>query len=410
MCALCFCLCVANTSETQKKVAFCTPLHTIAFMDIKIGKSGNPRCPFEVRWLDAGKTKRKRFKSKGDAVLFLAALQKDKFLPVDYKMTPDERIIFKQIKDTCAEVGLPLAEICPLLRKNAHLWAVPGCEWSVAYRAFLNDLYKRGARPSTVDFYEDKCGRFFRRVKPSNILDITLPIVEEYLANYPSPEHTKRAMRPFFNFCIGKKWIAKNPFVQAKIPRILKESAPISFLSIDETFVFLSTIPPKWQPIGALLLFAGCRPFEVISQKGAPVMHVGDIDFVARKIAIRPETSKVRRLRILTHLPENLWAWLEPIRGRAPDSLIAPGSYDVWRKVKINTGLNLPKDVFRHSFASYAYHYIGAERAVEILGHVGGFAVFAKFYKALSNVETSAKYFNIYPDAKSKPLLADCQV
>ena len=59
-----------NTSNAQKNIAFCTLLHTIAGMVIKIGKSGNPHCPFEVRWSEAGKLCRKRFKAKGDAALF----------------------------------------------------------------------------------------------------------------------------------------------------------------------------------------------------------------------------------------------------------------------------------------------------------------------------------------------------
>lgn len=62
-------------------------------------------------------------------------------------------------------------------------------------------------------------------------------------------------------------------------------------------------------------------------------------------------------------------------------------------------GVDLPHDVLRHSFASYGYHYLGAEKTVEILGHVGGFGVFAKHYKGLATPAQAKRYFEIAPKA-----------
>lgn len=372
-------------------------MHTIAAMDISIGKSGNPRCPFEVRWLDAGKLRRKRFKAKGDAALFAADLQKEQFLPTDYKMGPDERVIFKSIKDTCAQVGLPLADVCPILRQYAATRAVCGCEWVKAFAAYLDDLYKRGARPASIVFFKGQIDLFYRRVQPTDIKDIDVAGAERYLAAIASPGHAKRALRAFYNFCITQKWVATNPFATAKIPKMLKEIAQPAVLSVADAARFLEALPAQWQPVAAIMAFAGVRPAEIISMDGSPILKIDDVDFSARKITIRAEVSKVRRARILTDLPANLWVWLEPLKNRPPKQTVAPASYEVWRRAKATSGVELPKDVLRHSFASYGYHYLGAERTVEILGHVGGFGVFAKHYKGLADAASAEKYFAIMP-------------
>lgn len=366
-------------------------------MVIKIGKSGNPRCPFEVRWSEAGKLRRKRFKSKGDAALFAAEMQKELFLPADYQLTPDERVIFKSIKDVCAQLRLPLAEICPLLRQYAPARAAGGCEWSTAYNAYIQDLYKRGARNASVRFYKSQIGLFQRRENPADIADITPTRAEHYLALIQSPEHAKRALRAFYAFCVGQKWVVVNPFANAKTPRSLKEHKNADILTVAQTRQLLDSLPEQWRPVAAIMAFAGVRPAEIISIDGAPIIKIADVDFAGRKITVPAEVSKVRRARVLTDLPDNLWAWLEPLKNRPTAHTVAPASYDVWRRAKAQSGVELPKDVLRHSFASYGYHYLGAEHTVEILGHVGGFGVFAKHYKGLANADDAKKYFTILP-------------
>lgn len=368
---------------------------------ISIGKSGLHKCPFEVRWTFGGERKRKRFKSRGDAEFFAENLREEEVLPDAYRFAPDERSVFASIKALCGRAGVPLADALDFVRAGIGSKAVAGCPWADAEQAFIADTERRGARAQTLKFYRSRLGLFAARENVQNIAEVDAERAERYLAGILSPEHAKRALRAFFNFCKGQKWIAANPFELAKTPRRLKEFAAPSILSVADTERLLSAVPAKWEPAVALMAFAGVRPNELASLDGAEVVRVGDIDFAARKITIRAEVSKVRRVRILTGLPDNLWAWIEPLRGLPAEDSVAPASYDVWRRVKRNSGVKLPKDVLRHSFASYAYHNIGAERAVEILGHIGGFAVFAKHYKGLSDADTSAKYFEVFPPKKA---------
>ena len=65
---------------------------------IKIGKSGNTKCPVEVRWQTDGKLYRKRFKSRGNAEFFAETLREEEVLPDAYRFAPDERSVFASIK------------------------------------------------------------------------------------------------------------------------------------------------------------------------------------------------------------------------------------------------------------------------------------------------------------------------
>ena len=364
---------------------------------ISIGKSGLCKCPFEVRWNFGGERKRKRFKSRGDAEVFAETLREESILPDAYRFSPDERSVFATIKAVCKRAGVPLTDALDFVRAGISSKAVAGCPWADAEQAFIADAERRGARAQTLKFYRSRLGLFAARENVQNIAEVGVERAEKYLAGILSPDHAKRALRAFFNFCKTQKWVAVNPFELAKTPRRLKEFAAPSILSVADTERLMSAVPPKWTPAVAIMAFAGVRPNELASLDGAEVVRVGDIDFAARKITIRAEVSKVRRVRILTGLPDNLWAWIEPLRGLSSEEKVVPASYDVWRRVKRNSGVKLPKDVLRHSFASYAYHHIGAERAVEILGHIGGFGVFAKHYKGLATPDEAEQYFSILP-------------
>ncbi len=230
-----------------------------------------------------------------------------------------------------------------------------------------------------------------------DVKDITQKTAKEYLDQIKSPEHAKRALRPFFNFCIGKGWVTSNPFVSIKTPRILREKVHPSIITPDECRKLLKAIPTEWQPAFALMAFVGLRPGEVVSSEHEPVIKIGDIDFNAKKITVPATVSKTRMTRVIIEPPDNIWKWIEPLKSHNKSEDIAPASYDVYRRVKRNSGVNISKDALRHSFASYGYHFLGAEKTVEILGHVGGFGVFAKHYKGLASPEDSKKYFKISP-------------
>lgn len=66
------------------------------------------------------------------------------------------------------------------------------------------------------------------------------------------------------------------------------------------------------------------------------------------------------------NLPDNLWQWIKPLKRKNKNENICfsniDANYSIRKKLSA-TG----KDIFRHSFGSYAYHFLGAEKAIEII-------------------------------------------
>lgn len=368
----------------------------------RLGQSGNKRCPFEVRWNEKGKLCRKRFAKRGDALAFARKFYDEGILPQELKFDMSERLIFAQIKTYCQDNDLPLAAVIDALKAYQNKPKCAGKDWQAATFAYFEDLERRGARQLSIDFYKSRLQTFENRETPKDVAEITTERAEKYLAGILSPEHAKRALRAFYSFCVDKKWVAENPFAIAKTPKVLREKEPPSVLSVKDAQALFNKLPAVWLPAVALMAFAGIRPAEAVSVDGLPAVKVGNIDFANKKITIPPEVSKVRQTRILDGLPANLWAWLAPLDGLPAEKGVAPASYAAWRKVKAKYALKLKKDVLRHSFASYGFHALGAEKTVEILGHVGGFGVFAKYYKGLATDSDAKAYFSILPKSLQK--------
>lgn len=361
---------------------------------MKITSSGNPRAPFEVSFIDGGKRKKKRFVSKLDAKAFLETIKSEKNAPEELKFSVDERISFFKIKDICQKANITLDSAVEVLRKYAPQASIIPIAFKNAIKAFLNDCNARGARTITIEGYLSKLNRFANAFN-GNVCDVNFETAQNYLNSIKSPEHAKRVLRAFFNFCIKNKWAMTNPFAEAQTPRILREKAHPSIITPDDCRKLLNAVPVDWQPAFALMAFAGLRPGEVVSPEQEPVIKIANIDFKNKRITVPAEVAKTRMIRVLTDLPANIWTWLAPLQKLPKDNNVAPASYEVCRRVKRDSGVPIPKDALRHSFASYGYHFLGAEKTVEMLGHIGGFGVFAKHYKGLATPDDAKLYFAI---------------
>lgn len=354
-------------------------------------------------WREDGSRAAKFFENEGDALIFQAQRNQsdESGLPDNLMFSVDERILFAQIRSECAQNSASLEDALSCLKKHlkqfVSIESAPGLDWAQAVQMFLDDFSRRGARPSSLKFYKSLLKLFFDAESPKNVKEISPKRAEKYLESCKSPAHAKRTLRAFFNFLTEKGFVSQNPFKDCKLPRRLKEFKNPEILTVYQTEKFLKSLPKDWQPAAAIMAFAGVRPSEIVSPDCDPVLKISNIDFKSRRISVPAEVSKTRRLRILAQLPANLWRWVEPLRKISINQNVAPQSYNVWRKVKDSTGVELPKDVLRHSFASYGYHFLGAEHTVEILGHVGGFGVFAKHYKGLATPAEAKRYFKIEP-------------
>lgn len=353
-------------------------------------------------WREDGSRAAKFFASQGDALIFQSKLNEAKkdSLPDNLDASVDDRIILAQIKSECKRLNADLNDALSCIKEHLADFLnsnkIAGHDWDSAANLYLTECAKRGARPSTIRGYKFHVFKLKNHFKISDVKGINKSIAEEYLLFIKYPVHALRALRPFFEFCKEKKWIYSNPFIDAKIPRILREKSHPSIITPDECRKLLNAVPVDWQPAFALMAFAGLRPGEVAALKGEPVIKIANIDFKNKRITVPAKVAKTRITRVLTDLPANIWTWLAPLQKLSKDDNVAPASYDVFHRVKRDSGISIPKDALRHSFASYGYHFLGAEKTVEMLGHIGGFGVFAKHYKGLATPDDAKLYFSIY--------------
>lgn len=365
---------------------------------VNFGKSGNKNCPFEVRWTEDGNIKRKRFKTKFKALEFFDRMQSEIQNPEELQISVGDRIFLHEIIELRNSKNLTNSDIISILNNYVNPNICTGKDWSIAtYEYFLN-CEKRNLRQNTIDGYIKMISIFQRKTDVKNIAEVSKEIAKEFLNNVSSPVHYQRALRPLFQFCIDKGWLNENPFADVKFDRPIKERSLAVVLSVEATKNLFANLPKEWQPEFAIMAFAGVRPMELLYNPTKPkdVMKIGDIDFENLTIRIRASVAKTRRERLLTHLPDNLWRWIEPLKNNPKNKNVCIGTHDQNYNIRKKFGSS-SKDILRHSFGSYGYHFLGAELTIEIMGHEQGFSTFAKHYKGLSNPTDAKKYFNIFP-------------
>jgi integrase len=364
--------------------------------NVSFGKSGIAGSPFEVRWNENGKRNRKRFKIKYEALKFYEQLQAEYSVPFELQIPMSERLTFLQIKNACERKKIALADAVRIIDAFINPDVIKGCDWNVAIESFCRFCEKRNLRADTLKGYLNKLDLFQRRTGTQNVAEITQERAQDYITNISSPEHHQRVLRPFCALCVENGWLNVNPFLNVKIEKALSEKTLPVVMSIATAKKFFTECPTDWLPAFALMGFAGIRPMELLPNGTKEILKIGDIDFANKTIRIRGNVAKTRTERMLSHLPDNLWQWLAPLRNLPKDANISAGTYDQHHDIREKLNVQ-HKDIFRHSFASYGYHFIGAERTIEILRHERGFGTFAKHYKGLSNPETAKEYFSIIP-------------
>ena len=123
---------------------------------VNFGKSGNKNCPFEVRWTENGKTKRKRFKIKFDALAFFEKMQAEYQTPEELQISIADRIFLHEIIELRKSKNLTNSDIIRILNNYVNPNICTGKDWSVANREYFSNCEKRNLRQCTIDGYLDK--------------------------------------------------------------------------------------------------------------------------------------------------------------------------------------------------------------------------------------------------------------
>jgi len=372
----------------------------ICMKSAKVYRRNRIKKPFEVKfWNDDGKRVSISFANKIEADAFAKERNNEHKLPPQLQFTTQERIEFAKFREIAIEKDMPLTTAVQVAADYLKRLTSKKTTFAELFADYLSLCAKRQMRPSTQSYYRqslDRFGKFIGGDTPIHEID-TLKI-QTYLLSIGTREHAKRVLSAFFQYAKEREYIPQNLVKNISLPKALSNREIPKILTPTQTEENLQSLPDEYKPAFALMAFCGVRPDEICNDVQKSVVKWEDINFDTKKITIRADVAKTRTARIISDAPENVWEWLSiDIPPHQKSENIFPRSYSTFRIARRNMPNKLTHDVFRHSFASYAYHYMGIEKAVEIMGQEGGFAVYKKHYKSIATIADSRKYFSILP-------------
>lgn len=120
--------------------------------------------------------------------------------------------------------------------------------------------------------------------------------------------HHRKDLNTFFDFCITKGWLTRNPCELVAVPHV--EETDVELMTIDEgraLFAANEGLPV----VGRMAIEA----FGFLRASSAGRIEKGHINFSERGIRMPGFEHKSRKAKFRQGHPDNLWAWLN----RAPD-------------------------------------------------------------------------------------------
>jgi integrase len=295
--------------------------------------------------------------------------------------------------------GLTLAEIARRAIEGQR--ATRRVSAREAVDEFMRELMRRGVRPATVSWYEDKLQVFLATFGDKVLDAISRVELVTWLNGLPCRDpgrrHYARTVRAVW------RWAQRHvpPLVgidvtQGLVPRLAATESEICFLPVVECQRILAGAG-RYRSAIALALFAGLRPDE-IAGRGKQRMKWEQIDVVDKTVRVPPEIAKTRTARVLEELPATLWNWLQPGQGN-----ISPGrSRQIANLCARLAGYGpdrpWPHDVLRHTFATFAVAATADPGRVALwLGHEGNPTMLHRHYRGLTTRAEAEKFWALRP-------------
>lgn len=300
-------------------------------------------------------------------------------------------------------------------------------------RRWLDALKAQGCRPTTLVERGYKVARLSADFGDRILASVTRDDLKGWLQSKGLTGETwagyRRAYRAMLQFAIEEGLIEFNAATAIR-PLILDEKLPTPF-SIEAARSIMQTAEtwaPAMVPTLVVQFFAGLRPGEAIG------LDWSAIDFKHKTIRVLPETSKVRRSRIIEKLNTVLFDWLLPYRRAAgPIGVTTPSQFNYYlfrkpigapyeqenipiakrpedkrpRGIAAAAGVKWIPDGPRKTFATMFFAQHGdAGKLAGILGHTSGTDILYKHYRGLATKADARRYWQIRP-ASNKVLVGN---
>lgn len=211
----------------------------------------------------------------------------------------------------------------------------------------------------------------------------------------------RTALLAFFNYCIRKEYIDRNPIERVAL---IKEQPKEPEIYTVAEIIDLLNISPKGSDIRAYIAiaaFAGLRHAELDR------LTWNKVDLIDKTITLDGAIVKTARRRIVP-ISDNLAVWLAPYALKTNTSeLVLKSNFqnrlDAWKK---KNGIKWKANALRHSAASYYLALYNDEyKTAAQMGH--SVQILKTNYKGLVKHKDALKYFDIIPTEEKPPLCVD---
>jgi integrase len=359
------------------------------------------RTKWAVHRIELGKRKRTFFDSKKAADAEASQLRSQQATAGDVWLTlpASERQRLIQVYHEAKQAGVDLTDLLSDWKRLPRLTgSSPSLESVIAELLAAKIATGRSSRYSVS--LSIPLNQFAKGRELLPIASIGLRDVERFLdsKSIRSRQTLRARLSTLFRFAVRRSYRADNPCDRLESVKILKTSPTI--LTVDQTKKCLEWLDKKHsRAFGWFVLttFAGLRPEE------AERTSWSEINFNEGWIRVEAQTTKVRQRRVVYPHPTAM-AWLRQARDRKAELPIArqPRRRAI-RLLRTLLGFtNWPKDVTRHSAASYWLAETGnAAQVASSLGHSE--SVLRKNYMALVTRTEAHEFWQLMPQQTNQP-------
>lgn len=239
--------------------------------------------------------------------------------------------------------------------------------------------------------------RVFAKFHPGPIGELNAGVVERFIESRgPLSARTKNNWADFarmiVNFSVKRHYLPKWFDGLDALERWTETPKPVVIYTPEDLRAVLRVASPQIVAGLACICFAGLRTAEIHRVTWA------DVDLSRRLIFVSAGNAKTRARRLCL-VPDNLAAWLAPLRGAPGDALCKlteKGYNEAVRSARLKVNVAARANGWRHSFVSYRVAVTGSVESTALEAGNSP-AMIHKHYREAVTRESGLAWFDVWP-------------